>query len=797
MNIDVMQNQLELLITYNIRDITNDRKVSLLKYFSRLLSTNFREELETPNQMEYKLVKQSGKNKNRVLELITNLKNKRTLSQKENVMKCLLKISEDSNGSTMQNFSDFTTKHTIFNQDITKQYQTNTSTRYASNILTNQSSNRMIIEEPKDHNKLFKAVISTFQALQTEYFNYDKKLQMFVIKHKYESLLSLPVLKFLCRMNEIGWLYLRLDHYLKNSKNKTLEYTVQSCISSIREELEDFYFLMADFDNFQKTRDLNNCNFVGFLQLRYDQIFDKMRNLTIIVDNAVELKPNELLSMLFLMSKSSFIERKSYLKNIFKKTARPLLEFLNSWICRGEILDPMNEFFIKANQNCTRPEDYWNDGLIFYRARIPYFIDENSARMIFIVGKIIRLLKKIDLELVKLDVQPIELDELISHTSNLDLHNKLQKVYAIKNKSLLDFLFKEKELINTLEFWRGIFFTIRGDLINTFIRNLDEDIGLKHLGSSIKHMIYFALENAIRTCFGSRSTVLDSLSIKYIDVDQAKQSVDASLCFFASFTFVVEPYTAPLNYFFSSKNQQIYQNCFKYLFTLKIEQFELKKLWRLHSKNKLENNVHLKSLLKISSKVRTKMLSFTDSLLAYWLNDCINQEWDIMQKEMSKGKELDDWLKAHDLYLRRISLLIDMTDPGVETKELVQRKERYDLLLNQLLELIWKFKESQISIFESLKKNMHDLQNESLDSIDKLDNDHYDGLLNISAQFSVKMNKLLKNIENKFVESVVSFINFLKEKRASIKIDFNDYYTMRREYISSHNKGGYFLSGGN
>lgn len=792
-----MQNLLDKLISNKIRDITEERKVSLLKYFSRLLSTNFQEELETPNQMEYKLVRQSGKNKNRVLELITNLKNKRTLSQKENIMKCLLKISEDSNGGVMQNFSDFTTKHTIFNTDSTKQYQTNNSFKYASNILTNHSSNRMVIEEPKTHNKLFKAVVATFQALQTEYFNYDKKLEIFVIKPKYESLVSLSVLKFLCRINEIGWLYLRLDHYLNSSKKKALQFTLQSCISSVREELEDFYYLMADFENYQKTNDFNNCNFVGFLQLRYDHLFDKIRNLTIIVDKAIELKASEILSMLFLMSKNSFIERVSYLKNVFKKTARPLLEFLNNWICRGEIQDTMGEFFIKDNQNCNKPEDYWNDGLIFYRSRIPYFIDESSARMIFIVGKVIKLLKKIDLNLVKLDVKPIELDELVAHTNNLNLHNKLQKVYAKKNKTLLDYLFKEKGLMSTLEFWKGIFFTIRGDLINTFIRNLDEDIGLKHLSSSINHQIYFALENAVRTCFGNKHTMMDSLSIRYIDVDQAKQTIDASLRFFANFTFVVAPYQAPLNYFFSSKNQLIYQNCFKYLFTLKIEQYELKKLWRLHSKNKLETNAHLSSLLRISSKVRTKMLSFTDALLAYWLNDCINQEWDIMQEEMEKGKELDDWLKAHDLYLRKISMLIDMTEPGAETKEMVQRKERYDLLLNQLLELIWKFKESQISIFESLKKNMHELQNESLDSIDKLENDHYEGLLNISAQFSLKMNKLLKNIENKFVESVVNFINFLKEKRASIKIDFNDYYTMRREYINSKSKGGYYMGRGN
>ena len=79
---------------------------------------------------------------------------------------------------------------------------------------------------------------------------------------------------------------------------------------------------------------------------------------------------------------------------------RPFLEFLNNWITQGEVLDPFNEFFVKINSKCSNLDYYWTDGLIFYKSKVPYFMEGTNAEKIFYIGKLVRLLKKINISFV-------------------------------------------------------------------------------------------------------------------------------------------------------------------------------------------------------------------------------------------------------------------------------------------------------------------------------------------------------------------------------------------------------------
>lgn len=778
MNFTPAQATLEQLVDHLLRSPTIDRKSRMMSFCSRILTSNFGEELESSHQIEIQLAKQSGGQNTRVLELLTNFRNKRFVMNKENLVRCLLKLSE-----TQQKGSMVFSTRAISNLDM---YSTNHTDRPHNIFSSRKIEERKIVpEEPSQYNALFKSIVCTMQALQTEFFTYEKTLEMFVVKPKYEEMMSLSVMKFLFCLNEIGWLYLRLINCFETLQGKVLALTLQSCVTAVKEELDSFYKFLAMLDDFQKTKNFTNTGFVTSLQIFYEDTFEKLRNLCIIVDFAVNLRSAELLSMLFLTSKNDFIQRKSYISGIFKKSSRSLLEFLNSWICKGEVLDPMGEFFIKVNPDCKEKEQQWRQGLIFYKSKVPCFIDDSSSQIIFTVGKVIRLLKKVDQNFMVTGVDPISLDELVSQTTNLDLHIKLQKVYIQKNRTLLNFLLQNHNLMEVLEFWRGIMLTTRGDLIKAFINSLDTEIGLQNLHKSLKHQLLYALDNALRGTIKENKVLMRGLGVSFADMGTYQQvDFNSPTLYLVNFTFSAESYDAPLNYFFANDNVSIYQACFRYIFTMKVEHHELVKLWRIHSQTKLDKNPHIKALLKVASTIRVKMLHFAEAMTSYWLVDCVDSQWKTMLGKLEAAAGLDDFLNAHDIYLFNLNSLICFNDTR-NSKEAVQKKERYDLLLGQMIELIRRFRDLHNDIFEDLKNELNMFEDGSIDSIEKLENPEYKKIFALSANASVGLQKTMKDIDSKFVRCVIDFIEFVNEPALFIKLDFNQYYVTSRRIMDN------------
>lgn len=785
MNFASVQATLDQLIDHMLRNPTPDRKSRVLSLSSRILSSNFGDELEGQHQIEIQLAKQSGGQNTRILELLTNFRNKRFIFNKDNVIRCLLKLNE-----AQQRQSTIFSTRGIGNTDMhSTQYTERPSNIYSTRRIEERN---VVPIEPSQFNALFKSVVGTLQAIQTEFFTYDKTLEMFVIKPKYEELMSLSVMKFFCSLNEIGWLYLKLINSFETLQGKVLALTLQSCVTAIKEELDSFYKFLAMLDDYQKTKNFTNTSFITSLQIFYEDTFEKLRNLAVIIDFGMTARSAELLSMLFLTSKNSFIDRKSYIATIFKKSSRSLLEFLNSWICRGEVLDPMGEFFIKVNPDCKEKEQQWRYGLNFYKNKVPCFIDDSSAQIIFTVGKVIRLLKKVDPNFMVTGVEPISLEELVSQTTNLDLHMKLQRVYVDKNRTLLNFLLEKHNIMNVLEFWRGVMLTTRGDLMKAFINSLDHEVGLHNLHKSLKHQLLYALDTATRNTIKEDKILIRGLGIIFTDMGTYQQvDLNSPTLYLINFTFSSDNYDAPLNYFFTKDNIVIYQTCFRYVFTVRIEHHELVKLWRIHSQSKVDRNPHIKSLLKVASAIRVKMLNFVEGFISYWLFDCIDSQWKTMQSKLEVANGLDDFLNAHDTYLYNLYYRICFND-SKNSRETIQKKERYDLLLGQIIELIRRFRDLHNDIFEDLKKELNMFDDGSIDSIEKLENPEYHNIATISANTSLGLQKTMKEIDGKFIRCVIDIVEFVNDPALFIKLDFNQYYAMTRRMMDNRLGGSFY-----
>jgi len=801
MNIQLITNLVDNLIDTQVQT-GEDRRNVLRSYYLRILTSNFGEEFEQNSSLEVRVAKSAGRNKDRALDLLAAFRNKRSLERKDGVIKTLLKISENSNNSKVDGsvfLGNFSTQNTTaFDTTTTSHFYTNPRQISAfgknkSAFGKNELSQGLEIESTT-FQRMFKSLISTFQAVHSEFFFYDKRLEMFVLKQTGEGQVSLSFMRLTQKLNEMGWLFQKIASAFDSAQKKIITLTMQGLICALKNELNRFYGFVVQLEKMSKNpANFSNYHFVSTLFILCEEQFKKLRVFAYIIEISATLTSAEVLSLLFLLGRDCKNNSKQeYLGQIFEATGRTFIEFINAWINRGEILDPMGEFFIRANLSCTESDKYWKDGLQFLEDKVPNFMDRGTARSIFTVGKIVRLLKKVN-SFTSERLNRLVLDEIVFYNNDLSVFNKLNGIHIVHNRLLIDQLFGQQKLKSVLSAYKALFLGSRGDFIGTFIENLDNEISLKNLPKAMKHQIYFCLEAAFKLSFRSHNLRLKNLNVAFIDrADEAPSlTTEDTLNYFVNFSFSVDSLDVPLNNVITSESLKVYQQILRYLLTFKIEQYELRRIWNLHSKQKIERNVHMQGLIALSSNIRIKMLSFVEALLNYWSIEVIERQWKILMDELDAVTEFEAVIHAHESFLQAVVGEIHMQKKKTQTKTAKgavdagknqeRPKSRYDLLLHQILELIYRFKNAQEIIFVSLKPNLDLVDGDSYDSIERIENHNVERLIDLNENFVRQMHAMLREIELRMSKCVIDLLDFYDNKNITNRFDFNEYYQTERK----------------
>jgi hypothetical protein len=227
-----------------------------------------------------------------------------------------------------------------------------------------------------------------------------------------------------------------------------------------------------------------------------------------------------------------------FLLGIFRKSCKSLVEFVNTWVFRGEILDPKGEFFVQLNTSLPNSDKFWDAGMFFMRGKVPCFLNPEDAEMIFKTGKIQRLFKKLEqggfgsdffrgrrsllvtqknyvpkkktifwtriqnrLEADKANTlknkNRIELDEMIATNNSQSLNSKLGLYFAYSNSLLLHHFFVDRNGLLIFQFLKMSFLLTRGDFASAFLDSINFEIGFKRPRHSMNHQIMMCLEQAI------------------------------------------------------------------------------------------------------------------------------------------------------------------------------------------------------------------------------------------------------------------------------------------------------------
>jgi hypothetical protein len=215
-----------------------------------------------------------------------------------------------------------------------------------------------------------------------------------------------------------------------------------------------------------------------------------------------------------------------------------LVEFVNTWVFRGEILDPKGEFFVQLNTSLPNSDKFWDAGMFFMKGKVPCFLNLEDAEMIFKTGKIQRLFKKLEqggfgsdflrgrrsllvtqkhytpkhktifwtriqnhIEADKADTlknkNRIELDEMIATNNSQSLNSKLGLYFAYSNSLLLHHFFIDRNGLLIFQFLKMTFLLTRGDFASAFLDSIYFEIGFKRPRHSMNHQIMMCLEQAI------------------------------------------------------------------------------------------------------------------------------------------------------------------------------------------------------------------------------------------------------------------------------------------------------------
>ena len=783
------QELLEKLIE-NFLQVPADKKQSLMSFYNRLLATNFSEEPESLKTLESKIVNFSDKKKDQIISSYTHLMNKKGIIQKEKAIKLLLKISEFNNELSESTNASFN----FLNRSINTKNEFNSNHKpydnfsliISNNLVTNRALDHTKIDGRKSSLRLFECLISTFQAIQSEMFVYDNKVEMFVLRPKFEDTLPLSLVGVILQLNEIGWLFYKIDDTIFSLKKKISGLTIQSLLSAVQEEIREFYEFLNRMNHIERVLDSSTHNFLTVIYSNTTEQFNKLRTIAIILEYASHLNSSETLSLLFIMSKKGFLIGQSYLVNLFESSSRILMEFINNWVISGNLIDSMSEFFIKINLSSTDSDKYWREGLVFVDSKIPNFIEYNTAMSIFNAGKVVRLLKKMSINFIQTQFKPIQLQEIIFNNSNFGLRNRFNEIFENHNQILMKYIHETLKLKEVLLFLRDFYLTHRGDFCFQFIEELDKTVHINNLSNAPFHLLYNCMDSAMKITFENRKEFTKDAEIRTFEKTNTISTVlkDDYYDFFVNFYIEIKPFKMPVNNVISSDILAKYQTVFRYIFTLKIARYKLREFWSELSRRKTEKTEEVKMLSKMCSNLLNKMIKLIDGLLSYWIFDIVEKYWKVMFEESIQCHDFPNLINCQAKFIDKVIEEITFKQIGKVSELANKYKEIYDRSIHNILSLINLFYFCKDEIFIQIADVLERAEMNSYDSMERLENKNYDMLMKKGEGAVQKVRGNIIHIDKKFCENALQILDLLKGKSTQNKLDFNEWYASYRSGMS-------------
>lgn len=626
-------------------------------------------------------------------------------------------------------------------------------------------------------------LLFVFQGIESNCLKYSKEKNSFELdqalafdKNEREIVL---------RLCEMGVIYNRIKEFLDQHIVQILGLVSHALAYAIREELNEYYRFITTLESMRDTS-IQSGNALSFMSIYLWTIepLESLKWILILCDSCKNLKGALILSSLFAYTIHGCQDLQVLVTRLLVKSLAPFMRFLEYWIYKGELVDPMEEFFIQTNKQKLESERLWSDKYRLRNELIPNFISRSTAEELLITGKTTFFLRTfIQRPQWQLSVPFIQVENLISFKfmEGLKFRALENWVHAVSQECNMKFkevIIKDYDFFEHCRMVKNFLLLGKGDFINVLLDTM-QDV----LESSARNIFKHNLNSLLDSTKGQLS--FSSYKKQYMDrvgIHLFDQSIGSKGWDVFSLHYEVDP---PLNIIFDSESMMFYHEFFKLVWRIKHLIMCLNNYSKVHRRHYLQQTLPDDLLEKVTkcNFIRHQMLHFLNTFLSYVMLEVVETEWSSFITAVEQSTCFDEMIHRHKDFISR-----------VQTKVLLKDKDnRLYIELVKLLGTVENFNRTQSVVFLNLEERyQYQEEKKSMDEEDSFEGESGDSnrrhnlrSYDSSADLIKKNNRLILGLWKSFREGLDAFLEHLEKdqklKSLSFRLDFNEFYKLSRQ----------------
>lgn len=354
-----------------------------------------------------------------------------------------------------------------------------------------------------------------------------------------------------------------------------------------------------------------------------------------------------------------------------RAAAEPYFQSLQTWLNKGIVFDPYDEFMVDVNSSVETDLDqvtdqYWDKRYTIKAHNVPVFL-EHVQEIILRTGKYLNVIRQAnDLTPGKKKCEVFPIETMVYSLKGRDYLNIIEKAYKSASKQLLNLLLEEYDIIGRIRSVKRYFLLEQGDFI-VQLMDLCEDELTKPIEEATPSRLQALMELTVRTSLGKHDPYKDDITlvllpyklpfqifkILSISTDEEKeykqQDSSKNMTALDAVTFSIQS-KWPLSLIFNERVIASYQMLFRQLLFCKHVERSLCRVWICDKAVKLLPRTEGSGYLCAFS-LRQRMLFFTQNLEYYMMAEVIEPQWLKFLDRMQKVNNIDDVLTEHWSYL--------------------------------------------------------------------------------------------------------------------------------------------------
>lgn len=551
---------------------------------------------------------------------------------------------------------------------------------------------------------IIQELLYSFQGIEGKVLKRDSTSSGFYISHKFQ--LSRPQRRIVERLAELGWLHNKLEAFREADRHRSVSkgLIAQALNTVISSELTEFYRILADLQSQlhqQTERSIESPMSEGasrgsggsqsslnqpaltLLQLEVHTRlpFTRLRWLVAVCEACQDKKGGALVSTVHGFLRNGDKYACNIVHTLLVAVCKPLYAMLSRWILDGELEDPFQEFFVQTNLQIKSDDQLWHEKYKVRESMIPSFISMAQARKILATGKSINFLRQVcedhspvnSREMLRQALEKSSAEALFALDQHSDLQSLMDTTYLEISRRVLDVLNSKYKFMEHMQALRRYLLLGQGDFIRHLMEILEPELR-KPASELNSHNLSGILESAIR----STNAQFEDVSIlQRLDVRLLEHSPGDTGWDIFSMDYNMD---GPIGTVFSSCTLS-YLMLFNALWRAKRIEWILSLMWkRLTTSAKMLPRIpELSPVLQQLYLLSAEMIHMIHQLQYYFLFEVMECSWDKLISNVQQADGLDDIIKAHNQFLRRIKAgaLVDDSSEELST----QLRTIYDLAL--------------------------------------------------------------------------------------------------------------------